>query len=181
MMGPTRTHASLQDISFIGFPSYRSAILFIIPYNEISLDFFIDSNILDNFISLLLAETRPRTRAPHALYVSTNFIHTTPYSLPCFLRLMSFCSDALSWSRNGARCVFRISFGAKRAPKVRLWSITIKIYHATGGGTTWLGVALSWWGVAPLVVESHEYFTPNIYIWVDSVKIHPTPFQTKRI
>ena len=128
MMGPTRTHASLQDISFIGFPSYRSAILFIIPYNEISLDFFIDSNILDNFISLLLAETRPRTRAPHALYVSTNFIHTTPYSLPCFLRLMSFCSDALSWSRNGARCVFRISFGPKSVPKVRLWSKTITIY-----------------------------------------------------
>ena len=41
---------------------------------------------------------------------------------------MSFCSDALSWSRNGARCVFRISFGPKSVPKVRLWSKTITIY-----------------------------------------------------
>ena len=40
-----------------------------------------------------------------------------------------------------ARCVFRISFWPKRTKKP------------------------SWWGVAPLVVESHEYFTPNIDIW----------------
>ena len=48
-----------------------------------------------------------------------------------------------SWSRKGARCVFRISFGPKSAPKVRLWSITIKIYHAPGGAPMWLGVAPS--------------------------------------
>ena len=48
---------------------------------------------------------------------------------------------------------------------MRVWSITLKIYHAPGGAPTWLGVALSWLGVAPLVVESHEYFNPIIDIW----------------
>ena len=33
------------------------------------------------------------------------------------------------------------------------------------GAPTWLGVAPSWWGLVPLVVKSHEYFTPNIDIW----------------
>ena len=28
-----------------------------------------------------------------------------------------FCSNTLSWSRNGARCISSISFGQKRSPK----------------------------------------------------------------
>ena len=47
---------------------------------------------------------------------------------PVPLNFVLLQCNALSWSRKGARCVFRISFGPKSVPKVRLWSKTITIY-----------------------------------------------------
>ena len=110
----------------------------------------------------------------HFQHVSPNILHCplthmpSKANMPVFKGSVPlkklFCSNALSWSRNGARHVSSTLFGQKSAQKQYFGGKWLRdpTTGAHGGSIINCYVCPTWWGRAPLVVGSLKYFTQNI-------------------